>query len=1035
MSAEGDMVNRSSNTERTTGGRTISVGNQGWQDLPEAVKYGDVCYQAGRYGDALEAYTRVLGAPARSLTPEMRARLHYRLACCYLRRSNYRQALDHLDEARRILPRHLDKVRLAKIYARRGQIMFEMGRYDRSDRYLGWAKKLLNGTNEHEELAIIEMELGMVAQRLGRTAEAKRCFLSALTTYRRIKKVSGEANALNNLGLQYKNACEWREAVRYLEDARTLFHRLGDRRKLVISHTNLGIVHWKLGKWELCEENLTSAESLAREMEDPQRLTRIQLAQGNLALRRRQWGVAKKLYEAALKTSEAESYGRERILAKEFIGELELDRGNAEVAARLLEEALTEARAIAPSGDLVSEILRRLSEARLALGKPEEALAMAKESAAMSSRSGDRYEEAVALRMVGLAMMHAGQREQGERVLEMSLSALSEISESFQKGCTHFAYGRYLAQVAQEEHSHPELERAAVQFQRAYGAFLDLDARARAAAAAYERASLECAFQRFEEAATFQAKARQVLPPGADPELEQQLERLGEKLEDAFAERWSSGDDVLASLRELKKLFQGASGTAAVLRELIRLAVTRSGSSRGLVVHATEEGEIKVAATYGVDKEESEDLLKALRPALSSAITENRPMWSNNAGEDRRFESLARDVRFQTQSLVLLPLTLTDDRSGFLYVDKDRDNTSGAYHQGEVHLLSILANLAALSIMERWNTKLIRENKALKARIALDVGEDHFVTENKELQNTLRLVTKVANSPVSILVEGETGTGKGLLARIIHRSSDRRGKPFVQINCAALPEQLLESELFGHVKGSFTGASYNKSGLFKEAEKGTLFLDEVDKTSLAVQAKLLHVMDSKEVRAVGSVKFHRIDTRVICATNTDLRDRIKSGEFLEDLYYRLNDFIVRVNPLRERREDIPPLIEHFLQKFSGQYGRPDVRLSPEVHRILMEQPWRGNVRELEKTIRRLVVLADEEVPVGPELLPVEIQMVDTPGPVDSTLREEVARTERRVIGEALKLNNWNKAKVARTLKVSYPCLLKKIKDHGLTPPA
>jgi transcriptional regulator with PAS, ATPase and Fis domain len=293
----------------------------------------------------------------------------------------------------------------------------------------------------------------------------------------------------------------------------------------------------------------------------------------------------------------------------------------------------------------------------------------------------------------------------------------------------------------------------------------------------------------------------------------------------------------------------------------------------------------------------------------------------------------------------------------------------------------------------------------------------------------------VANSPVSILIEGETGTGKGLLAHLVHQASDRRGKPFVQINCAALPEQLLESELFGHVKGAFTGASYNKVGLFKEAEEGTLFLDEVDKTSLAVQAKLLHVMDSKEVRPVGSVKSHRVDTRVVCATNTNLRQKIEAGEFLEDLYYRLNDFILKVPPLRERREDIPVLMDYFLKKFSRQYGRPEVKLTPEVQRVLLELPWRGNVRELEKTIRRLVVLADEELPVGPELLPVEIQVSaaeDLTGE-PSTLREEVARTEKRVIGEALRAHRWNKARVARSLKISYPCLLKKIKDYNLVP--
>jgi transcriptional regulator with PAS, ATPase and Fis domain len=285
---------------------------------------------------------------------------------------------------------------------------------------------------------------------------------------------------------------------------------------------------------------------------------------------------------------------------------------------------------------------------------------------------------------------------------------------------------------------------------------------------------------------------------------------------------------------------------------------------------------------------------------------------------------------------------------------------------------------------------------------------------------------------VSILLEGETGTGKGLLARIIHDASDRKAKPFVQINCAALPEPLLESELFGHVKGAFTGASYNKVGLFKEAEEGTLFLDEVDKTSLSVQAKLLHVLDTKEVRPVGSVKPHQVDTRVICAANTNLRERIQAGEFLEDLYYRLNDFILSVPPLRERREDIPLLVDHFLTRFSAQYDRPLVKLSPEVRRALLEYSWRGNVRELEKTMRRLVVLAEDGAPIGLNLLPAEIS-AEEPAPAGggTTLRDEVSRTERRVIAEALRAHKGNKARAARELRVSYPCLLKKIREYGL----
>ncbi len=1028
-------MNRSSRAERRPAAASRPLEGDVWKDLPEAVKYGDVCYQAERYADALDAYASALKSlPKKALTAELVARLHYRMSGCHLRRSNFRLALDQLDLARRALPRHLDQVRLAKVTSRRGHIMLEMGQYGRAERYLSWAKKLLSGTNEHEELAAIEINLGTTYARLGNSAEARQCFLNALATYRRIGDVGGEAKSLNNLGLQYKNACEWREAVRYLEEARTLFERIGHRQHLVTTHLNLGIVHFKLGKWELAEENLAAAEHLAREMGGRQPLVRIHLAQGNLQLRRRRWDESRSLYLEARQVSEEEGYRREAILAREFLGELHLEKGEFDLAAELLEAALAEAREVAPDGDLVNEILRRLAEARLGQGRSEEALGFAKESAASASRIGDRYEEAVALRVVGLAMMERGQREEGERLITMSLDALGEIGEAYQKGLTHLGYGRFLARAALESRSTPELERAAVQLQRAYGAFLDLDARIQAATAAAERTALEIQFHRFEEAVAYRAKARQVLPPGADADLEARLESLGEDLEDAFAERWSAGGDVLASLREMKRLFQGATDTEAVLEELIRLAVTRSGSSRGCVALAGDNGEVRVAAAYGWSRPEADALIRALGPTVGGALEENRPIWSNNALEDERFKTAAADARFQARSLVLFPLLLTDEKPGLLYVDKTEETFEGSYHQGELHLLTILANLAALSIMERRNLRLARENEELRARIALGEGEHRFVTAHPALKETLRLAGKVANSPVSILIEGETGTGKGLLVQVIHEASNRREKPFVQINCAALPEPLLESELFGHVKGAFTGATYNKVGLFKEAENGTLFLDEVDKTSLAVQAKLLHVLDSKEVRPVGSVKPYRVDTRVVCATNTNLREKIKAGEFLEDLYYRLNDFILTVPPLRERREDIPLLIEYFLKKFSQQYGRPEVKLSPEVRRVLLDHPWPGNVRELEKTIRRLVVLADEELPVGMDLLPLEIQ--NDPGPVaaGTTLREEVSRTERRVIADALRASGWNKSQAARTLKVSYPCLLKKIKEHRLAPP-
>jgi transcriptional regulator with PAS, ATPase and Fis domain len=328
------------------------------------------------------------------------------------------------------------------------------------------------------------------------------------------------------------------------------------------------------------------------------------------------------------------------------------------------------------------------------------------------------------------------------------------------------------------------------------------------------------------------------------------------------------------------------------------------------------------------------------------------------------------------------------------------------------------------------------------------------VSQSRDVANILNLLRKVSDSTATILFMGETGTGKGLFAQVVHEISSRRDRPFVQVNCAALPEHLLESELFGYVQGAFTGATRDKTGLFEEAAGGTIFLDEIEKIPEAVQAKLLQVLDRGEIRPVGATRTRKVDARVVCATGGDLRERIREGRFLEDLYYRLNDITVRVPALRERREDIPVLAQHFLSVFSRQMEKPVRGFSPEAMRLFLESEWRGNVRELEKTVKRMVVLADEGDVLGVELLPAEMREAQPAVAHDRanghsnghsngeegarrpgrTLRTSVSELERKLIVEALERYHGNKARVARELGLSYPTLLSRIRSYGLEAP-
>jgi transcriptional regulator with GAF, ATPase, and Fis domain len=304
------------------------------------------------------------------------------------------------------------------------------------------------------------------------------------------------------------------------------------------------------------------------------------------------------------------------------------------------------------------------------------------------------------------------------------------------------------------------------------------------------------------------------------------------------------------------------------------------------------------------------------------------------------------------------------------------------------------------------------------------------------------VIENVADTDATVLIRGESGVGKDLVARAIHAASSRRGGPFVKVNCAAIPQGLLESEFFGHEKGAFTGAYRRKPGQFEYANRGTIYLDELGDLPLALQAKLLHVLQDFRFSRVGGHQLVEVDTRVVAATNRDLEAAMARGEFREDLYYRLNVVEIKVPPLRERREEIPALASRFLARFNSQYGRQK-QLMPETLARLTEYPWLGNVRELENVIRRLVVLGDGEQAI--EALVTRGRNghnghfpAPQPAVVEGGLKEIGRRgareAERKALLEVLDRVSWNRAEAARILRVSYKTLLTKISECGLTPP-
>jgi DNA-binding NtrC family response regulator len=326
---------------------------------------------------------------------------------------------------------------------------------------------------------------------------------------------------------------------------------------------------------------------------------------------------------------------------------------------------------------------------------------------------------------------------------------------------------------------------------------------------------------------------------------------------------------------------------------------------------------------------------------------------------------------------------------------------------------------------------LIMEVHKLRAQLAADYGIDNIISKSSQMRKLLELTVRVAKVDTTILISGESGTGKELIARAIYSQSNRNKESFIAINCGALPENLLESELFGHVKGAFTGAATEKKGLFVEADKGTLFLDEISTTTPSTQVKLLRAIQENEVRPVGSNQSIKVDVRILAATNQDLAAMVKSGEFRDDLYYRLNVIPITLPPLRERTDDILPLAEYFLQRLSKKHDKKFTPLSQETRNVLKSYPWPGNVRELENAIERAAILATSES-INPEDLPVEVnsgagEMIMGVMAGTATLED----IERAFILNTLKKFKGNRVKTAATLGIGRNTLWKKLKDYGI----
>ncbi len=495
----------------------------------------------------------------------------------------------------------------------------------------------------------------------------------------------------------------------------------------------------------------------------------------------------------------------------------------------------------------------------------------------------------------------------------------------------------------------------------------------------------------------------------------------------------------LSFLFEISQILASSMDISEILKPVLRAMAEKLEMLRGTITLLNREtGEISIDEAYGLSDTQRERGRYRIGEGITGKVVQTgEPAIIKDISEEALFlNKTGARINKKDVSFICVPIKIGNEVIGAL--SADRLFSDEVSLKEDVRLLSIIASMIAQAVRLRQSAqeerqRLINENKRLQEELRERFKPSNIIGESKAMHEVYDIIGRVANADTTVLLRGESGVGKELVAHAIHYNSQRASNPLIRINCAALPENLIESELFGHEKGAFTGAITMRRGRFELADKGTIFLDEIGDLPIQTQVKLLRVLQEREFERLGSEKSIKVNVRIIAATSRNLEELVNLGKFREDLYYRLNVVPIFISPLRERREDIPLLIEHFLNKFNKKY-RKRVSLPKDVLKTLINYDWPGNVRELENTMERLVVMSTGGNITASDLpLNIREQSIKRRYTVQvkTALPSTIEEIEKTKIIDAMQKTGWIQAKAARLLGITPRQIGYKIKKYNI----
>ncbi len=939
---------------------------------------GVIYLRKGEYEKAIEILNDGLSLAGKPQSSNIASELNTTLGWVCQRKRDYSQAISYFQKSIETLKKHASR-ELGLAYNGLGVVYWELGEFSKASSSYQKSLAIFEELEDEKSLATVNMNLGLLARNKGNPKEALNYFEKALPFEEKQGNIASLSFLYNNLALAYENLYEWDKSLEHHQKSCELKVKMEDQNGLAISFSNLGLVHLRRGSLNKSIENYSKALRLFHALKDKLGVADCSFSLGEVYLLQENWPRAKSHLERSLRIRE-ELSGKPRMAETlRLLGRLNLETGDFSTSLAQLKKSLklfdalgNQNRMLDVSLSLVELGLRQnnTTEAEIHLSYAEKLL----DSVDDESLKGKFH------KVNGFILLQKNNAEQSLRKLLEAVDIFRKLKMRYELGLTYLEVGRI------------KLKRNRLKEVRGY-----------------LRESLNI------------FRGMGIIPKASECE----------KLLQGVSHLSQADQQRTQVLYQISKLLNDLTDLDELLDRILDLAIEHLSAERAAVIlYYPEDDSLELKAVRGIESETKRDALSISRRVIKDVLITNEPLIIEDAKNDPETSLYQSVITHNILSILCVPLTAGHKTLGTIYVD--HRSLAGMFSREDSNFLKAFANLVAVALEKaQLYYQLNEEIFQLKNDIRQAYSYPNIVGKSKRMQEVFNMVEKVANSKTSVLLLGESGTGKELIANLIHHTSIRKDNPFVKVNCAALPESLLESELFGVEEKVATGVAM-RDGKFKQADKGTIFFDEIGDMSLSTQAKVLRVLQEREFERVGGSRIIKVDIRVISATNKDLEECIRNNLFRKDLFYRLNPVTIKIPPLRERKEDIPYIVDFFLEKFSGESKKSKIKIPVKIMNLLMDFPWPGNVRELANLIERAVLFSENGF-FPKDYLPTKTQIQKEKKLLTShqNLKDVLDHIEKEMILQALEKNNWNQVKTASQLGISEATLRRKMAKHKI----